>query len=332
MASERILLSVLALLPVWLILNYTSGRAGRSMLSETVGEAFAAGAVISFGILGAGFILRLAVSATGFELGGGILASYSQAFVKAAIPEETGKLLLVTLFAIKHPEARKPGDIVLASVCVALGFAAVENLFYVLGSGQRGSEVAFLRAVTAVPAHACFGMLMGAALTARATAPSRKREFLALAWLGPVLLHGVYNAAAMRLFAPRPALGGSLVQGQLTWMTVLALIGLCGVAALSLVCRHAEPARATGSRFGRLRRGHSWIVLGGLYAVFGAFVGLTIDSPAVQSSALTCREGQCQMSIIALELSLLELSALVLPLILGGSMILHGAGVVREAR
>jgi RsiW-degrading membrane proteinase PrsW (M82 family) len=41
---------------------------------------------------------------------------------------------------------------------VSMGFAATENIFYVL---EGGYQTALLRAFTAVPAHATFGVLMG---------------------------------------------------------------------------------------------------------------------------------------------------------------------------
>jgi RsiW-degrading membrane proteinase PrsW (M82 family) len=41
---------------------------------------------------------------------------------------------------------------------VSMGFAAFENILYVF---QGGFKVALLRAFTAIPAHATFGVIMG---------------------------------------------------------------------------------------------------------------------------------------------------------------------------
>jgi len=41
---------------------------------------------------------------------------------------------------------------------VSMGFACLENIFYVF---EHGVKVGFIRAFTAVPAHAIFGILMG---------------------------------------------------------------------------------------------------------------------------------------------------------------------------
>lgn len=44
------------------------------------------------------------------------------------------------------------------AVMVSMGFAATENIIYVV---QGGYVTGILRAFTAVPAHATFGILMG---------------------------------------------------------------------------------------------------------------------------------------------------------------------------
>lgn len=87
-------------------------------------------------------------------------------------------------------------DGILFAAAVALGFACIENVLYVR---EAGFETARLRAVTAVPAHAMFGVLMGVGL---GVAKSRARvgwspmgvslTALALA----VAAHGVYDVLA----------------------------------------------------------------------------------------------------------------------------------------
>lgn len=87
-------------------------------------------------------------------------------------------------------------DGILYAAAVALGFATIENVLYVR---EAGWEVAKLRAVTAVPAHAMFGILMGAGLgVARVrtrvgwSAAGIPLTALALA----VGAHGVYDVLA----------------------------------------------------------------------------------------------------------------------------------------
>jgi RsiW-degrading membrane proteinase PrsW (M82 family) len=72
--------------------------------------------------------------------------------------EEFSKFIFVRWFAYPKKEFNEPFDGITYGVMVALGFATLENIFYVV---QGGYGIALLRMFTAVPGHACFGVLMG---------------------------------------------------------------------------------------------------------------------------------------------------------------------------
>ena len=86
-------------------------------------------------------------------------------------------------------------DAVVYAVFVSLGFAAVENVMYVLTSGFG---TAVMRALFSIPGHAMFGVVMGAGYGAakwleahgnyEQAAARRKR-----AWLTAAVLHGLYD-------------------------------------------------------------------------------------------------------------------------------------------
>ena len=89
-------------------------------------------------------------------------------------------------------------DGVVYAVFVALGFALWENISYVL---MYGLGTAAVRAVTAVPGHACFGVFMGAFYGLAKRYDNfgdeyRSRRCRRLAVLVPVLLHGAYDFIA----------------------------------------------------------------------------------------------------------------------------------------
>ena len=58
---------------------------------------------------------------------------------------------------------------------------------------QNGIDVALIRAVTAVPAHATFGIAMGYFISIAKYNIAGKRFYLALALIIPVVLHGIYD-------------------------------------------------------------------------------------------------------------------------------------------
>jgi RsiW-degrading membrane proteinase PrsW (M82 family) len=134
------------------------------------------------------------------------------AFVGVALVEEGGKLLLLRLRARRDAHLDEPFDWVVYAVSVSLGFAAVENILYVL---THGAETGWLRAFTAVPCHALFGTVMGARLALRAGTHGR----VGWSWsslLLPVFWHGAYDAP---LFLMDAGHGGAAM--GLAWLVVV---------------------------------------------------------------------------------------------------------------
>ena len=80
-------------------------------------------------------------------------------FVIVAIAEESSKYIFLKKQTWDNPEFNCKYDGVVYAVFVALGFALWENINYVL---SYGFSTAIVRAVTAIPGHACFGVFMGA--------------------------------------------------------------------------------------------------------------------------------------------------------------------------
>lgn len=81
---------------------------------------------------------------------------------------------------------------------VALGFAAFENVKYVY---SYGFATGLVRAVTAVPGHAIFGVFMGyfygyAKLSDYWGRDEDRKAYLALSVVVPVLMHGCYDFLA----------------------------------------------------------------------------------------------------------------------------------------
>jgi len=113
-------------------------------------------------------------------------------FVVAGATEEAFKYLAVFVLIWRNRNFNEKFDGIVYAVSVSLGFAAIENLFYVF-SNISSMQVGLLRAFTAVPGHTIFGIVMGFYLgMARFTVQSRKK-YLIRAFTVPWLLHGVYD-------------------------------------------------------------------------------------------------------------------------------------------
>ena len=119
----------------------------------------------------------------------------ANAFVVAALPEESFKLLVLWIVLRKNPYFDEHYDGIVYAVCVGLGFAAIENIFYVF-SEEEWMSVAITRALLAVPGHYAFAILMGYYYSIYHFV-DRSPKIAVCILLIPVMAHGVYDALAM---------------------------------------------------------------------------------------------------------------------------------------
>lgn len=80
------------------------------------------------------------------------------AFIVIGFSEELAKYFMLRRYVYEKPFFDEPFDGIVYGVMVSMGFAAAENVLYVL---EGGVNVGVVRMFTAVPAHAVFGIMMG---------------------------------------------------------------------------------------------------------------------------------------------------------------------------
>ena len=124
-----------------------------------------------------------------------LIGSTIQAFVVAALPEESFKLLALWLVLRKNSYFDEHFDGIVYAVCAGLGFAAVENVVYVFGE-EEWMTIAISRALLAVPGHYAFAILMGYYYSVYHFV-EHTPKVAACILLVPVTAHGVYDALAM---------------------------------------------------------------------------------------------------------------------------------------
>lgn len=89
-----------------------------------------------------------------------VFQQFINAFFIVALTEEFSKYVIIRFYAQPKRAFNEPFDGIVYAVMVSLGFALTENIIYVFSYGG-GSDVAIIRAFTAVPAHAICGVIMG---------------------------------------------------------------------------------------------------------------------------------------------------------------------------
>lgn len=131
---------------------------------------------------------------------GGEPARLFDAFVMAGVVEELAKWVVLVAAVYAWREFDEPMDGLLYGVAIALGFATLENLFFL---SSRGLAIAWQRAIFAVPAHALFGGSMGFYVGRAKFAPADGRNHdrfwlsLSLSLVVPVGFHGAYDFALL---------------------------------------------------------------------------------------------------------------------------------------
>jgi RsiW-degrading membrane proteinase PrsW (M82 family)/GNAT superfamily N-acetyltransferase len=120
-----------------------------------------------------------------------VLSIIAGAFIGVALVEEGCKFLVLRYYSFTQPSFDEPLDGIVYSVLVSMGFATVENVFYVY---DETISVALLRMFTSVPAHATFAIIMGYyAGKAKFNRAKRSRLFTK-GIAGATLAHGTYDS------------------------------------------------------------------------------------------------------------------------------------------
>lgn len=120
-------------------------------------------------------------------------AAFKQAFFSAALPEEGAKLLMLWLLLKNNPYFDERFDGIVYAVCVGMGFAAVENVFYLFNNYESWISVGITRALFAVPGHFFDAVIMGYYYALYHFGTRRNQGTKALILVAPVVAHGIYD-------------------------------------------------------------------------------------------------------------------------------------------
>src|ERR1700758_5827132 len=126
-----------------------------------------------------------------------------------AFPEETVKLLVIVAVSARRRRFADPMDTVVYGAAAGLGFAAYENLAYLVLHADIWRSLAALRSVLTVPFHGALGIIAGAylAIARSGTALGANRHnrdwarisSWALVLLGPIALHAAFDFPLLML-------------------------------------------------------------------------------------------------------------------------------------
>ena len=129
---------------------------------------------------------------------------------------------------VRIRDVNEPLDIIVMSILISMGFAAIENILY---SQQLGWEIALFRSFTAVPAHAFFACIL--AYFAAVEFPKSRKKILPYlqGLLIAIILHGLYDFFIIQEFSDPFTLGS------------LVVLVISGVLAFLVIRRISRKAR-----------------------------------------------------------------------------------------
>lgn len=138
-------------------------------------------------------VLGLSVDNQTYE---SLLEALADAFLLAAIPEEIAKLFMLWLLLRKNPFFDEHLDGIVYAVCVGLGFAALENVCYLINGIEDGSWIGIgvTRAIFTVPAHYFFAILMGYYYSIYHFGVDKSVKTKAMILIAPILAHGLFDS------------------------------------------------------------------------------------------------------------------------------------------
>jgi protease PrsW len=250
-----------ALLVLWLVIaaDERPGSPGRVWLAFILGAA----SISLLGIARAPFAAILAVPGNPWMTQG------LRSVFGVAAPEEIVKVLVIIAVSVRRRTFADPMDTVVYGAAAGLGFAAYENLAYLVQHSDMWRSLAALRSVLTVPFHGALGIIAGAyiAIARAGTALGAHRHHRdwarisswCLALFAPIALHAAFDFPLLRMML-----------GAASLLIGFSSIGFA-IRLVRRVGRHHAPRTEIGrERLSELRR--MWALL--LVGSGAGFVGV----------------------------------------------------------
>src|SRR6201996_3729087 len=267
-----------ALLILWLVV--AAGERPGPPLKVWTAFALGAASILLLGIVRAPFAALVGSPDNPW------IAQALHAVVGVALPEETVKILVIFIVSMRRRPFADPMDTVVYGAAAGLGFAAYENLAYLVQHADMWRALAALRSVLTVPFHGALGVVAGAYLAIARSGNALGAHRLDRDWArlssyilmvaGPVALHAGFDFPLLMLQKD-----GGIDPSVRLWLGLASiLIGFASIGfAMRLVRRvarhHAPRTELDRERLSHLRKMWAVLVGGGGAGFIGLVFVLT---------------------------------------------------------
>lgn len=267
-----------ALLILWLVV--AAGERPGPPLKIWTAFVLGAASILLLGIIRAPFVNVFSAPADPW------LSQIQHAVFGVALPEETVKILAIAAVSLRRRPFADPMDTVVYGAAAGLGFAAYENLAYLVEHADMWRALAALRSVLTVPFHGSLGIIAGAYLAIARSGTALGAHRLHRDWArissyvlmvaGPVALHAGFDFPLLMLQK-----NGHLDSSARLWLGIASiLVGFSSIGfAMRLVRRvarhHAPRTKLDRERLSQLRKMWAVLVGGGGAGFIGLVFVLT---------------------------------------------------------
>lgn len=154
--------------------------------------SFFAGMLITFPVME----LEEMAAGVGWDKPTHVFSTLAFAFIGVSLIEEGAKLLLLLAYPFSLRKFNEPLDGIVYSVMIGMGFATLENILY---ASHFGFQTILVRALTAVPAHGAFSIILGYYVGLAKFRGQDQAKLIGKGFLIAFLLHGAYDFFILQL-------------------------------------------------------------------------------------------------------------------------------------
>src|SRR6202158_2313529 len=215
-----------------------------------------------------------------------LVAQALRSIFGVALPEETVKIFVIVAVSAQRRPFADPMDTVVYGAAAGLGFAAYENLAYLVQHAEMWQSLAALRSVLTVPFHGALGVIAGAylAIARSGTALGAHRHHRdwarissrMLVLFAPLALHAGFDFPLLTLQQNADITASTrLVLGSASVLIGFSSIGFAVRLVRRVGHHHAPRTEIARERLSRLRRMWALLVVGGGTGFIGLVFVLT---------------------------------------------------------
>lgn len=193
--KEQILI-LLTILPIAIICKYIYEKDKEKESKHLLFKLFLSGMLSAILVIVINLTLSTLIPYYKFSNNVNFIQLFFQTFIKIALLEVCMKLLMIYSFGYKNQEFNETYDIIIYSIFVSLGFAALENISYILTEGSI--TLSITRGILSYPTHAIDALFMGyylsmAKISKLQNNKKLERNNFIKSIIVPTILHGIYD-------------------------------------------------------------------------------------------------------------------------------------------